>query len=170
MKIYFVPAIVLLFVFGCKKDELQIADLESSLPGKWNIESIKFNSLYLETTYMGKPIEAEEVINNVGVVEFDEFEYETLLLNSDIRRSLPFKVEIDTIQFNFEIEYLSTNAERYFGAFRMLENNNLTSEYGQFLETTLLFDLNSNFTINDEDELIIEAANGDHIINLTRLQ
>ena len=169
MKIFFFPMMALVLFTSCQKDNLPLEDLESTLPGRWEIESVTINELYLESIFQGDTIQEDQVIRNIGTVEFPEFTADDLLLNSVVDTTLPFYVELDSEFFNFEIEYLTVSSERYFGAFRMKDDNNLDSEIGRFLETTLLFDQNSNLTISDQNTILVEPANGDHVIRLERI-
>ncbi len=169
MKLLLFPFLALFLFTSCQEDDLSLEDFERTLPGRWEIESMTINELYSASIFQGDTITEDQVLNNAGFVEFPEFSADDLLLNSGVDTPMPFIVELDAELFNFEMEYLSANSERYFGAFRVSDNNSLDSEMGRFLETTLLFDQNSNITISDQNTIFIEPASGDHVLRLERI-
>jgi hypothetical protein len=150
--------IFLIIILSCNNEnEEKLERIESILPGTWNIESFYVPEYGTGLYYNGRTIRKDTILHDVGTITIPEFSIENLDLNSKIRDTIPIVLNIDNVNFKFQIEALFLSGSEYFAYFSPSQIFK-SSETQKFLDSTRFFYMNAYIVIDDNNSIQIQRS------------
>lgn len=148
----------LIIILSCNvENENKLKRIESILPGTWNIEYFYVPEYGTGLYYKGRIIRKDTILHDVGTITIPEFSIENLDLNSKIKDTIPIILNIDNVNFNFQIDALFLSGSEYFAYFRPNEVFK-SSETQKFLDSSRFFYMNAYIVIDDDNSIQIQRS------------